>query len=159
MATHQTLTSMKRTAEVLGEAWENYTSLEYNEYMKDDLIDKGDLTDISVIGPNDNKIEDAESHGPYDVSILGGDREHVDYLLSCRDEWDHDLVTELIRWGARPPLLTVDDEIEYAHYTMLVCTFAHPNGARVSGIRLERGFAKNIYSSWFMSHRDVYPMA
>ena len=57
-------------------------------------------------------------------------------ILADFSEWDEDVISELLRWGATPRLLSVDDCDRSGRYTRLSCTFVQPDGARVQNIRL-----------------------
>ena len=65
---------------------------------------------------------------PYPASDLGGDPENVAFILDSRPEWDQEAVDELIRWGAKLPLLSVGKTFPRRHRVDVECVFLQPSG-------------------------------
>ena len=57
-------------------------------------------------------------------------------ILADFSIWDVDVISELLRWGATPRLLSVDECDRSGKYTRLCCTFVQPDGTRVVNIWL-----------------------
>lgn len=74
-----------------------------------------------------------------DTYDLGGDPEHVAEILEARPEWDQEVVEELLRWGAKPRLLSVDGVMDGVHFRRVRCTFVQPSGRHVEHVWLPIG--------------------
>ena len=81
----------------------------------------------------------------YDPRILGGKVEEVADILRENVLWNPDVVKELIRWGAHPPLFDAQGCVHGKHFTTVNCTFRAPNGTLVRNVYLPIGLVKLEY--------------
>lgn len=97
--------------------------------------------------------EDDEDNQPmrclaraYDWTLLGGDSNEVAVLVDGFDVWTEEVVEELIRWGARPPLHETKDLAAHnIHFYKLECTFVQPSGRLAKGLWINFGMMKAKY--------------
>lgn len=101
--------------------------------------------DETVPPSEDEEADDrSDSVTPYRAEELGGHQEEVLRLATLRPKWDEEIVLELLRWGAHPPL----HRIHFVHegrFRKVQCTFVEPSGALVHDVWVTMGFLKVEY--------------
>ena len=89
---------------------------------------------------------------PYTAKAIGGDVENVSSILhECPNRWDESVPRDLIRWGAKPPLLKVDRLGTTGTYPDVECYFGQPDGSVSSPLWLPLVVLRVNYPS-FVSH-------
>ena len=81
----------------------------------------------------------------YDLGDLGGDATEVSRIVECRSGWDAEVIEELIRWGARPKLLTVHAVYDGGAYVKVQCTFVHLDGTLVPNVWMPLEYLRMDY--------------
>lgn len=80
------------------------------------------------------------------VDTLGGDRDNVCRVLSDDHlEWDADVITKLLRWGAQPPLLRTGCVVHRQGHAYVLCTFVDPSDRNVD-VFLPRSMVQLVYA-------------
>lgn len=98
-------------------------------------------------GEEDGELSDEQDeHGEgYDATALGGDAEAVRELLGKRAVWDQEMVDELLRVGARPPLEA--HRVQHnGRYRAAQCTVTEPGGRRVHNVWLPMALLHHKYA-------------
>lgn len=93
---------------------------------------------------SDSESEETSTYA-YDVASLGNRREVLEILHLAESSWTSEVVEELLRWGATPPLVRVHEVTQKPHFREARCTFAHPDGALVPNVYLPVGLLKVKY--------------
>ncbi len=102
----------------------------------------------SVGGADDGSL----STLPYTAKAIGGDVENVSSILhECPNRWDESVPRDLIRWGAKPPLLKVERLGTSGTYPDVECYFGQPDGTVSSPLWLPLVVLRVNYPS-FVSH-------
>lgn len=70
----------------------------------------------------------------YDLRSIGGTEVDVRDAHASRHIWDRDIVMELFRHGARPPLKEIKDVVQREHYRDAECIFIQPSGVETESI-------------------------
>ena len=106
------------------------------------------LPTLALFAPPSKKRKEAtvtSDDGGYDPALLGGDANEVGELLTKRNAWDQEMVDELLRVGARPPL-----EVHRIHnngrYRAAQCTVRQPCGQKVEGVWLPMSVLRRKYA-------------
>ena len=66
-------------------------------------------------------------------------------VANARPEWDEEVVQELLRLGARPPLVRVGRANDTGRFVTVECTFQDCNGRLVEGVVLPRATVIVLY--------------
>lgn len=64
----------------------------------------------------------------YDIRSIGGVEVDVLEAHSARPMWDAEIVMEMMRHGAHPPLKEIRDVVHRQHHREAECVFIHPTG-------------------------------
>ena len=87
------------------------------------------------------------SYPPYDLSDCTPQQflEEAVEVANARPEWDEEVVQELLRLGARPPLVRVGRANDTGRFVTVECTFQDCNGRLVEGVVLPRATVIVLY--------------
>lgn len=94
---------------------------------------------------DDNSSSDDGEYGDgYDATALGGDAEAVAELLGKRRVWNQEMVDELLRVGARPPL-EAHRVVDNGRFRSAQCTVTEPCGRRLADVWLPMALLRHKY--------------
>lgn len=88
---------------------------------------------------------------PTSILALGGDARQILEIVSLRPVWDKEVIEEILRWGGRPKLVSIDGSHRTRHYTRVMCTFEDLSGTSVTNVWLPLSILKAKYAR-FVSH-------
>ncbi len=71
---------------------------------------------------------------PYDIRSIGGIEVDVREAHAARPVWDAEIVLEMLRHGAHPPLKNILSVVSRRHYRDAECIFIQPSGAETPSI-------------------------
>ena len=100
--------------------------------------------------------DERERRPPYDASALGGDADAVGEIVrDCPDKWNEEVVRELLRWGAKPPLHERPTRwTELSTPPMIECTFVQPDGSASRPLWMPLAIIKFNYPS-LLTHLEI----
>ena len=79
--------------------------------------------------PPSPMVTDGDDGGDaYDIRSIGGDIQRIQDAHQARPEWNTEVVTEIIRSGGCPPLVSVNSVIQRPKYREAECIFRQPSG-------------------------------
>lgn len=70
----------------------------------------------------------------YDLRTIGGIEVNVREAHEARPVWDADVIMEMIRHGAHPPLKEIRDVVQRPRYREAECIFIQPSGVETPSI-------------------------
>lgn len=91
--------------------------------------------------------EEASGSAAYELRSIGGSEQDVMEAHAARPEWDQEVVEEILRHGAVPPLKEVRSVVERPQYREAECIFILPSGAETQPIFLPMSIVIAKYRS------------
>ena len=105
---------------------------------------KKQKTEAARPPPSPGSSQQSSAH-PYDPITLGGRTEEVGEILDENPEWNADVIEELLKWGAKPPLHVAGNGIPGQRFVSVNCTFVAPDGSLIPNVILPAGLVKLEY--------------
>lgn len=101
----------------------------------------------SPVQSDGRRLRSASPYPPYDLSDCTPQQflEEAVEVANARPEWDEEVVQELLRLGARPPLVRVGRANDAGRFVTVECTFQDCNGRLVEGVVLPRATVVVLY--------------
>ena len=81
----------------------------------------------------------------YDLRRLGGNEVDVREAHATRPVWDAEIVMEMLRHGAHPPLKEIRKVVQRPHHREAQCVFIQPSGAATPSIFLPMSIVLSEY--------------